>query len=132
MNEEKEPSKQFLNQEALKEGKEDYQEKSVEKQQERKDFFREGFEKRLIEEKMEEELEKMEIEPGKLEEEIEKEKQQIKTLKKEGKLNRLLNIAKERGVPFAVGVAKQMNDPYILDALHDILVRKGFYEKFLK
>ena len=74
----------------------------------------------------------MEVEPGKLKEEIKEEKQQIETLEKEGKLNRLLNIAEERGAPFAVGIAKQMNDPYILDALHDILVRKGFYKKFLK
>ena len=132
MNEEKETNKQFLDQEKLETEKDNYKEEIVETQQEKKEFFKETFEKRIIEEKLEEELEKLEEDSEKFEEEIKKEKEQIKGLEKEGKLSRLLSVAKEKGAPFAVEIAKKMDDPYILDALHDLLVRKGFYEESLK
>ena len=65
-------------------------------------------------------------------EEIEKETIQIQSLKKEGKLVRLLELTKEKGVSFAIVVAKKMKDPYTLDAFHDILSREGYYKKFSK
>ncbi len=58
--------------------------------------------------------------------------QGIKSLKDEEKIKNLLEIAKKKGVIYAVHVAKQMNDPYILDALHDVLAEKGYYKKFIK
>lgn len=89
-------------------------------------------ERKLIEDKLDNELEKMEVESDHLEEDIKIEKEQIENLKKKGKINRLLNIAKTKGVAYAVAVAKKMNDPYLVDILHDILAHKGFYNKFQK
>ncbi len=88
-------------------------------------------ETRRIKEKYEEEFKKMKLSPD-MEEEAKEEAKQIKTLEKEGKINRLLNIAKEKGVYFAVKVAENMNDPYTLDILHDILAKDAFYKRFLK
>ena len=48
------------------------------------------------------------------------------------KLKNLLNIAKEKGIVFAINVAKKMNDPFLLDAFHDILAKEGYYKKFVK
>ena len=132
MNEEKETNKQSLDQEKLEIEKDNYQEEIVETQQENKELHKKDFEKRLIKEKLGEELEKLEEDSENFEEEIEKEKQQIETLEKEGKLSRLLSVAQEKGAPFAVEIAKKMDDHYILDALHDLLVRKGFDEESLK
>ena len=67
------------------------------------------------------------------EEAIQAEKKQIlEKYKKKGVLKRLLGIAKEKGVSEAVAIAKKMNDPFVLDILHDILVQEGFYNKFKK
>jgi len=131
MNEE-EINKKSLDQEKLEIKKDNYQEEVVESQQEEKESRKEGFEKKLVEEKLGEELEKLEEDSEKFEEEIEEEKEQIKNLEKEGKLSRLLSVAQEKGAHFAVEIAKKMDDPYLLDALHDLLVRKGFYEESLK
>ena len=34
-------------------------------------------------------------------------------------------IAKEKGVAFAISVAKDMQDPYLLDTLHDKIIENG-------
>jgi len=77
------------------------------------------------------EIEVMQLSPE-LQEEAEKKAKKIEFLGEKEKLERLLIIAKERGVEFAVKVAKNMNDPYVLDVFHDILLKEGFYKKFLK
>ena len=56
----------------------------------------------------------------------------IKSLKKEEKIKKLLEIAKKKGIVYAVSVARKMNDPYILDTFHDTLAEKGYYKSFLK
>lgn len=56
----------------------------------------------------------------------------IKSLREQEKISELLEIAKKKGVVFAVNVAKKMNDSYVLDALHDALEKDGFYKEFLK
>jgi len=56
----------------------------------------------------------------------------IQFLADDDKLKRLLEIAKEKGVVFAVKVAKSMNDPFILDTLHDTLAQEGYYKDFIK
>ncbi len=56
----------------------------------------------------------------------------IQVLGEDDKLQHLLAIAKGKGVVEAISVAKKMNEPYILDLLHDILAKEGFYEKFKK
>lgn len=54
------------------------------------------------------------------------------SLSEEEKMKVLLEVAKKKGVVYAVNMAKKMNDPYILDALHDILAKEGHYKDFLK
>lgn len=48
------------------------------------------------------------------------------------KIKKLLLIAEEKGVIYAVNMAKKMDDPYILDLFHDALAEQGFYKKFKK
>lgn len=115
-----------------------------------KDVWKEGRERISAEEK--EELEKRELPPEEeeaihqqlrkeiemmeLSEELKAEAAQkakkIEFLGEKEKMKRLIEIARERGVVFSVGVAKDMNDPYVLDTFHDLLVKEGFYKKFLK
>ena len=84
---------------------------------------------KIVREKLEKEVELMDLDPE-LKQEAEKKAEQIKFLGKKGKLKRLLDLAEEKGVIFAVKVAKDMKDPYTLDAFHDILAREGLYKKF--
>ncbi len=108
-----------------------------EKEKEEKEYYTEEKEaekelfERIIEEKFKEEYKKMQKVPG-LEEEIKKEAQEVKKLKKQGKVSRLLKLAEEKGLFFAIAVARKMETPYILDILHDILAQNEFYKKFLK
>jgi len=48
------------------------------------------------------------------------------------KIEHLLEMAREKGVLFAIQVAKKMNEPFLLDTLHDALAREGYYQKFMK
>ena len=128
MNEKEKSKEQFFNKESL-EGRSEVQKENIEDRKEHGDFFAGESKEEFIERKIGEDLKKMEEAPEILEEQIKDEKKQIDNLKKEGKLSRLLNIAQEKGAPFAVAVARRMNDPFILDALHDILIEKRLYEK---
>lgn len=56
----------------------------------------------------------------------------LKDLGEEKKIEHLLALAKKKGVVYAVNVAKKMNDPYLLDMLHDLLAKEGMYKSFLK
>ncbi len=56
----------------------------------------------------------------------------INLLDEEEKMKALLQAAKDKGVVYAVSMAKKMNDPYLLDKLHDTLAREGHYKEFLK
>ena len=131
MEEEKDLTKQFSNKEGLAE-KQEPQEGSIENQKEQKEVLEGSLEKRIIEEKLGEDLKKLEEAPEKFEDQIQDEKKQINQIREEGKLSRLLTIAEEKGAHFAVKVAEGMNEPFILDALHDLLVQKGIYEKKIK
>jgi hypothetical protein len=55
-----------------------------------------------------------------------------KVFSDEKKLDYLLHMAKEKGVVYAVSVAKKMGDPYLLDSLHDTLAKEGLYKEFAK
>lgn len=88
-------------------------------------------EEQAIKEKLEEEIVKIKLSPQ-LSDDTKNKATQIKRLGKKGKLQRLLGIVEEKGVAFAVVVARKMNDPYVLDAFHDILAREGLYKKFKK
>lgn len=56
--------------------------------------------------------------------------QSIRSLDEEKKIKKLIDLAKVKGVVYAVNVAKKMDDPYVLDMLHDILAKEGYYKKF--
>jgi hypothetical protein len=129
----KEESKEKINSYSSEKNDEYREDFNLEKEKtlESKEFF-EKHQKKIIEEKLEEELEKMEVNSEHLKEDIKVEREQIQDLKKKGKINRLLQIAQEKGVAYAIGVAKKMEDPYLIDTLHDILAHKGFYNKFIK
>lgn len=107
-----------------------YREKKEKVEEEKFSIEKEKITK-IIEEKLGEELEKLKTDP-KLKEEVKKEVEQIRRVKKEGKIERLLVLAEEKGVAFAVEVARKAEDPFIVDAFHDLLVREGYYKKFLK
>jgi len=53
----------------------------------------------------------------------------IEFLGEKEKIEHLLQIAREKGIVFAIQVAKKMNEPYLLDILHDTLASEGFYKK---
>ena len=86
---------------------------------------------KIIREKLEREIATMELSPE-MTEEAKKKAKQIKALDVKGKLKQLLDLAEEKGVAFAIGVAKDMKDPYLLDIFHDILARNELYKKFAK
>jgi hypothetical protein len=64
-----------------------------------------------------------------LKEEAKKKALKIEFLGEKEKIENLLKIAREKGVVFATKIAKEMNDPYLLDIFHDILAREGFFQK---
>lgn len=85
----------------------------------------------LIEKELRREIEKMDLDDS-LKQQAQIQAQKIKNLGEEEKIKSLLKIAKLKGVIYSVNVAKKMDDPYILDTLHDILAKEGYYKKFLK
>ena len=82
-----------------------------------------------IQKQLRREIEMMELTPELQKEAVQKAKK-IEFLGEKEKLEHLLIIAEEKGVEFAVRVAKEMNDPYVLDIFHDMLAKEGFYKKF--
>ncbi len=88
-------------------------------------------EEKIIRKKLEKEIEMMKLSP-KMQDDARQKAQQIKNLDGKGKIKRLLDIAEEKGVGFAVETARDMKDPYILDILHDILAKDQLYKKFEK
>ncbi|MBD3208753.1 MAG: hypothetical protein GF370_04890 [Candidatus Nealsonbacteria bacterium] len=95
----------------------------------------EGVEKKkrreMIEKKVSEEREKMKLSPE-LEKEAEEQAKEIEKLGKKRKISQLFDLADEKGIHFAVEIARKMKDPYLLDIFHDLLAREGFYKGFLK
>mgnify|MGYP001591175717 CR=1 FL=1 len=75
-----------------------------------------------------EEIEKTNLDES-LASQVEEQAQNIKSLKNDQKIKKLLEIADDKGVVYAVNVAKKMDDPYILDTFHDALLEKGYYKK---
>lgn len=59
--------------------------------------------------------------PASIEDE-EQEYQRLVPLEKQEKLEELKQLALEKGIKKAISIAKKMDDPYLLDELHDALV----------
>lgn len=106
------------------------------------EFFQEGgkmVEKKgptreeiITKEALKREIDTIELNDELKSEAVEKAKK-IQTLGEEEKIEHLLEITKIQGIAFAVKVAKQINDPYVLDTFHDILVKEwASYKQFLK
>jgi len=85
----------------------------------------------MIKEELRREIELMDQDPN-LKKEAEDKAKKIGSLAIDEIIAHLLEIAETRNLAFAVGVAKKMNDPYILDTFHDLLAREGYYKKFKK
>lgn len=62
---------------------------------------------------------------------IQKAKEKIEFLDEKEKIEHLLQLARDKGLVYAISVARKMNEPYLLDVLHDTLAREGFYKDFL-
>lgn len=88
-----------------------------------------SLEEKMAHEAIEQELKLMDHDDN-LKKESENKAKQIQAMGDEDKIDNLLKIAKEKGVAYAVKVAKSMNDPYVLDIFHDVLVREGLWKKF--
>lgn len=86
---------------------------------------------KIITEQLKREIEAMKMDEN-LKGEAKKKADKIEFLGEKEKIKHLLEIAGEKGVLFAVGVAKDMKDPYLLDVFHDILAQEGYYKKFMK
>ncbi len=86
---------------------------------------------KIVSQELRREIELMEIDDN-LKKQAEQKANKISFLADDDKLKKLLEIAREKGVVFAIKVAKSMNDPFILDTLHDALSQEGFYKDFTK
>lgn len=75
------------------------------------------------------EIEMMEADEN-LKNEARKKALKIEFLGEQEKIEHLLDVARERGVVAAIKTSMEMKDPYLLDALHDILAKEGFYKTF--
>lgn len=106
-----------------KEGKGDSEKKelsSVDLDQEKK-----------IEKELMQEVELMRADPNLTDQAAAKSKK-IGFLGEKEKIEHLLQIAKEKGVEAAIRVVKEMNDPYLLDRLRDMLAESDYYQNFKK
>ena len=99
---------------------------SPEGQVEKKDIFEED---KNISEGLKREIELMQIDDN-LKQQANEKANKIHALADDDKLKELLKIAKEKGVVYAIQVCKKMNDPYLLDTLHDMLAKEGYYQQF--
>jgi len=86
---------------------------------------------KVISEELKREIELMDVDDN-LKKLAEQKANKIQFLADDDKLKNLLEVAREKGVAFAIKVAKSMNDPFILDTLHDALAQEGYYKDFKK
>ncbi len=128
MNSPEKESKEIGKQEISQEAK---AELSIEKKEglEKKELLLEKQE--VTKEGLEKERAQARLTP-KLKKEAKKKVKQIKNLDEKEKLEHLLTLADEKGVFFAIKIAKKMKDDYVLDVFHDILAKDSHYKKFLK
>lgn len=82
----------------------------------------------LVVSELRKEIDMMELD-DKAKAEAEKKAKKIEFLGEKEKIEHLLEMARKKGVLFAIQVARKMNEPYLLDILHDTLAQEGFYKK---
>ena len=88
-------------------------------------------EDKIVSAELRREIEMMELD-DKTKAEAEKKAEKIEFLGEKEKIEHLLEMAREKGVVFAIQVAKRMQEPYLLDVLHDTLAKEGYYKDFTK
>ncbi|MBX4200871.1 hypothetical protein KW786_01960 [Candidatus Parcubacteria bacterium] len=81
--------------------------------------------------KLREEIENMDVDDS-LKSQVQSDAANIALLEEGKKIKNLLALAKSKGVVYAVKIAQNMNDPYLLDKFHDLLIEKGYYKEFTK
>jgi hypothetical protein len=86
---------------------------------------------KLVTAELRKEIEMMELD-DKTKGEAKAKAEKIEFLGEKEKVKHLLQMAREKGLVFAIRVARETNDPYLLDILHDTLVQEGFYKDFIK
>ena len=62
---------------------------------------------------------------------IKRQIKRISSLDKEDQVKTLCNLAFQKGLDFAINVAKSLNNPYVLDEFHDRLVDE-FYQRLIE
>lgn len=105
-------------------------ESEVEKQPEKKPEFLSDSEKQE-KVKIQEEIKKVNFQQID-EEEVEKEVESLKIKPLPGKIDRLFELAKDKGLFFALKIAESTGDGYLIDVFHDLLVKDSFFKKFVK
>jgi hypothetical protein len=98
----------------------------IEKPMEKREISKE---ERLVSAELRKEVEMMQLD-DKTKAEAEKKAEKIGFLGEKEKIEHLLEIARKRGLVFAIQVARRMNEPYLLDILHDTLANEGYYKDF--
>jgi len=83
---------------------------------------------KIVSAELRKEIELMELD-DEAKKEAKKKAEKIEFLGEKEKIEHLLAMAREKGVFFAIQVARKMNEPYLLDILHDTLAQEGFYKK---
>jgi len=87
--------------------------------------------KKAVADELRREIELMDIDEN-LKKQAEQKAQKISFLGEQEKIEHLLRLAREKGLVFAIKTAKEMKDPYLLDVLHDVLAKEGYYKNFSK
>ena len=92
----------------------------------------EKTEKDIIREIVKEKIQQTAISsPSAIPQQIAKKAKEIESEPKERQIQLLVNLAFEKGIVQAVEVAKGLNNPYLLDELHDVLVDE-YYNKLVE
>ncbi len=100
----------------------------VEKKLEKKG---ESSEDKIVLAELRREVEMMKLDDN-TKKEAEAKAEKIEFLGEKEKIEHLLQMAREKGVVFAIHMVRKMNEPYLLDILHDTLSQEGFYKDFVK
>jgi len=101
----------------------------IEKKPEKKPEFLSESEKQE-KEKIREEIKKVSFPQA--DEEVKKEVKSLEGKALPGKIDRLFELASEKGLFFALKIAESTGDGYLIDIFHDLLAKDGIYKKFIK
>jgi hypothetical protein len=80
-------------------------------------------------EKFKEEIEKIELSQIKKRETV-REAEKIKGQTVQRQISQLLYLAQTKGLTYAIKIAKETRDAYLIDLFHDILAKEGMFKKF--